>query len=244
MLFSFKFKVLAHSLELNDTALLVFSRTAKCESANKVLAKTKAANLAVTDFLCSNIEQLAIHTKLPYYIIDETQQKGESFGQKFSSAFKDLFLSGYKYIIAIGNDCPQLTSANIITAASVLHRNGAVVGPTNLNGAYLIGMSSEVYHEENFALLPWQSEKTLAGLEKYFEAFTQNNCILLQVKNEINNIDHWEKVLSKINISLRNLILTKLLSGKSIVLSLVEQSYEVSIYVAVSLLRGPPKRLQ
>ena len=49
------------------------------------------------------------NTGLDVIVIDEHSQRGNSFGEKISSAFEDIFALGYESLVLVGNDSVGLT---------------------------------------------------------------------------------------------------------------------------------------
>lgn len=223
---------------------MVFSRTAKSETLFKDLAPTDSSNLAVSDFLYRRVRQIAANTKLPCFIINENHQIGATFGLKFSNAFDDLYNLGYKYVLSIGSDCPQLTTADILNATTKLKACGAVVGPTIQKGAYLIGMSVNIFDKIKFSKIEWQTELTLTSLKSYLRLSNNESLEILPLKHEINNISDWSLALPKLEFRLCNTILSLLQTGKSAIFKFFDSSKTKMLLIGESFLRGPPKTMQ
>ena len=67
-------------------------------------------------------------------------QKGKTLGDKMANAFWHLFQTGYKKIILIGSDAPQVPIEIFKQAFRKLQTYQVVLGPTFDGGYYLIGM--------------------------------------------------------------------------------------------------------
>lgn len=67
-------------------------------------------------------------------------QGGGDLGARLSKAFAEGFGRGYRQIIAIGSDCPELDKACLRRAAGKLAANDVVLGPATDGGYYLIGL--------------------------------------------------------------------------------------------------------
>lgn len=72
------------------------------------------------------------------------QQFGNNLGDRMSSFFKEGFESGFKRIVIIGSDCPDLVSSDLDQAFKILAKADAVIGPANDGGYYLLGLSKNV----------------------------------------------------------------------------------------------------
>lgn len=70
-------------------------------------------------------------------------QKGNTLGEKMSTAFDEAFDS-YKKVIIIGSDCYDLNSKTIKAAFEMLEEHDMVVGPAKDGGYYLLG-TNEFY---------------------------------------------------------------------------------------------------
>lgn len=66
-------------------------------------------------------------------------QKGNSLGEKMSTAFDEAFDS-YNKVVIIGSDCYDLTPKIINEAFQKLEGHDVVVGPAKDGGYYLLGM--------------------------------------------------------------------------------------------------------
>ena len=104
----------------HNAAILLFSRTATAEAAAKPLAMGKRSAESVADFMVNHIKKLTAKTKLPVFFFSEKQQRGDTFGERFANAFEDVFALGYQNVIAIGNDCLTVSTADILSGTELL----------------------------------------------------------------------------------------------------------------------------
>lgn len=86
------------------------------------------------------------------------QQCGENLTQKLQAAFRLLFTSAQR-VIAIGSDCPVMTSTYLQAAVDGLEHAEVVLGPAEDGGYVLIGMRQ--FYPELFEDIPWSSERVL-----------------------------------------------------------------------------------
>lgn len=84
-------------------------------------------------------------------------QKGNDLGEKLLNSFASAFDSGYEKICVIGSDSPDLPPEIIMSAFDALETGGAVIGPTEDGGYYLIGLSAPA--PQIFAGIPWSTDK-------------------------------------------------------------------------------------
>lgn len=87
------------------------------------------------------------------------RQTGSDLGERMAHAFEEGFL-GHERVLIIGCDCPGLEPGDIDAAVAGLSTGaGAVVGPAEDGGYYLIGLArfSRVLFED----MPWGSARVL-----------------------------------------------------------------------------------
>lgn len=85
-------------------------------------------------------------------------QTGHDLGMRMVNAFKSCFDDGFRSVIIIGSDCPDLPQWIIEEAFEALQRHGAVIGPSYDGGYYLIGFSGESFSGNYFENIPWSTE--------------------------------------------------------------------------------------
>ena len=89
-------------------------------------------------------------------------QRGRDLGERLANAFTDAFSDGFRRIVIIGSDSPDLPAAMLEDAFNALDAADAVIGPTDDGGYYLIGFRSERFLEAVFEGIEWGSERVLA----------------------------------------------------------------------------------
>ena len=139
----------------NKTAILIFANSAKAEGLNKPFPHAAV----LFQELNTQIEAKVKQTKLPYFIVSETQQIGNTFGERFTNAIQSVFNKGFDNVITVGNDTPHLKVSHINSAYKKLKTNTLVLGPSQDGGFYLMGISKEQFNAKQFKTLPWQSSK-------------------------------------------------------------------------------------
>lgn len=93
------------------------------------------------------------------------KQRGKDFGEKFSDGIRQVFNSGYKKVVTIGNDSPDISPGIICDSFKKLETaKSTVIGPSIDGGFYLLGLNG--FNPELFNKIKWHSEKTLSGLTK------------------------------------------------------------------------------
>jgi len=218
------------------TALLLFAQSAKATAVSKKLvANSKTRNFQASDFLQKKAKLIAQKSDLPYFIIEEYQQQGYTFGEKLSFAFQTIFDLGFDNVIAIGNDCPALTSIDIQNAAIGIAKDVAVIGPDKRKGAYLIGLHRDQFECNSFAQLPWQSKDTLSSLQQYVGRYS-----MLDVKYDFNQASDFKFIL-KDELPKNIRFLLSFITGYFLlfVFKLIDSLYK-NFLSLTQFLRGPP----
>ena len=140
-----------------DTAVLIFSLSARREAERKVLfgrGKKQSAN-DFFDILIGRTQKMAAASGVDTYFIDEGKQRGRTFGERYANAFQQLFDKGYTKVVSIGNDTPDLTAETLRKAIDEIQHKGLVVGPSIDGGVYLLGLTKALFNTDEFLNLPW-----------------------------------------------------------------------------------------
>ena len=116
----------------------------------------------------------------------KTIQQGQDLGERMKNAFHKGFNDGYKRVVLIGSDLPNLTKTHINTAFEKLKENDIVFGPAKDGGYYLVGQSKP--HCFIFENKPW-SETNL--LEVTLNEITHKK-IPFSTLETLNDIDTFE----------------------------------------------------
>ncbi len=67
-------------------------------------------------------------------------QSGRDLGERMKNAFRVMLDKGFKKVIIIGSDCPEINPALIDNAFGMLDYTGVVIGPAIDGGYYLLGL--------------------------------------------------------------------------------------------------------
>jgi rSAM/selenodomain-associated transferase 1 len=76
----------------------------------------------------------------PEHSYQKELQKGEHLGEKMNNAFHQAFNEDYSKVLLIMPDCPKMSDTLIEKAFKSLDNHDVVIGPTNDDGFYLLGM--------------------------------------------------------------------------------------------------------
>ena len=95
--------------------------------------------------------------------IYQPQESGD-LGKRLAGACSDAFRRGYRRVVIIGSDCPDLTATHIGQAFEALYDKDLVLGPATDGGYYLIGMNRE--NRSLFTQIPWGTETVMESTLK------------------------------------------------------------------------------
>ncbi|MEM8999168.1 MAG: DUF2064 domain-containing protein [Bacteroidota bacterium] len=169
------------NLHHTDTAVLVFANSAH----EDVSLKQLGPNQHLFEALTEHTLKLVKATGLAYFVFTEKEQKGATFGERFSNAIQQVFFKGYTKVITLGNDSPLLTSNHILIATTQLSEQHCILGPSTDGGFYLMGIHRNNFNLKSFAILPWQKNSLYQAAQCYFKA---NNCVVLAL-DRLSDID-------------------------------------------------------
>lgn len=187
--------------------IVFFSFTPQAETRRKswLSNRNHYSNAQLAHKLYANTSAVLQSTGLDVLVFDEHNQKGNSFGQRIANATQDAFNLGYKHLIIVGSDCPEIGTVDFNGIAQHLLQGTPVVGGTGKGGAYLIGISQEQFNAKAFESLRWRSDFTCADLHHIFQhkvASLQNladlnniSDIIVAIRLELNAWSIWLKCL-------------------------------------------------
>lgn len=113
-------------------------------------------------------------------------QEGEDLGERMKNAFIDGFEKGYKNIIVIGSDLPNISKDTIERGFEALDANELVFGPADDGGYYLLGMSE--MNTSVFDNKPW-SQSALLDVTLQELSEQQKSVSLLETLNDIDTFE-------------------------------------------------------
>lgn len=97
-------------------------------------------------------------------------QKGENLGQRMKNSFLEAFARGYRRVVVIGSDIPDLPGVFIKEAFSYFETSDVVIGPATDGGYYLVGFRYDTFLLKVFEGIHWSTDtvfrETMTILEK------------------------------------------------------------------------------
>ena len=95
--------------------------------------------------------------------MESLPQVGADLGERMKGAFNGRFEHGFREVVIIGSDSPDLPAEYISGAFKLLASEGVdlVLGPAEDGGYYLMGL--KMVRDELFCGIPWSSGEVLAA---------------------------------------------------------------------------------
>jgi len=187
---------------MKENLLIIFVKNIVLGKVKTRLAKTVGDDAAfqvykylveITERETENLEDFDKHIYFSDVIIEikwkndkKFVQKGNDLGERMKNAFQHGFDLGYKNVIGLGSDLPDLTKNEINLGLTVLKEKDVVFGPASDGGYYLIGMNKMI--SSIFENKPWSTNYLLK--ETLIELKEQN--ISFDLIKELNDIDTLE----------------------------------------------------
>ena len=142
---------------MSENLVIVFAKNIILGKVKTRLAKTVGDNAAfdvykhlidITERETLRMENCDVHIYFSDTVInakwsnnDKFVQEGNDLGERMQHAFKQSFDSGYKRVIGIGSDLPDLNAEIMTEALDKLKTHDTVFGPSEDGGYYIIGMN-------------------------------------------------------------------------------------------------------
>lgn len=159
----------------NDALLLIFAKNIILGKVKTRIARTEGDNFAfsvykrlidITEEESLRLENADVHVYFSDVVINakwpnqhKFVQQGNDLGERMMDAFQRGFDLGYKRIIGIGTDLPDLNAAVMSEGLEKLKSFDTVFGPSEDGGYYLIGMNRMI--PQIFENKPWSTESLL-----------------------------------------------------------------------------------
>lgn len=227
-----------------DTAVLIFSLSARREAERKALfghGKKQSTNVFF-DILIKQTKKLAAASGVDAFFIDERQQQGQSFGERYANAFQEIFDLGYTKVVSIGNDAPDLTVDTLRKAIAEIQHKDLIVGPSTDGGVYLLGLGHSLFNADEFLNLPWLQD-TLCDTLSHSIYWQQGGSFSLGMLSDVDDTASLLQFMKTTSDrSLAEFILSHLLLSKAGYGHLTVVT-DFGTYISALSLRGPPSLL-
>ena len=189
---------------VNKNLIIIFTRNPELGKVKKRLSKTVGPKTALDIYklLLKDTEKTVRGIncdKTVYYsnsiqeddiwdvsVYQKHKQKGADLGERMCNAFKQGFNDGYKKIILIGTDLPDISEQIIQNSLDALNNNNVVFGPAEDGGYYLVGLSK--FHQCIFENKAWSTSNLLENTLKELK----QKKIGVSLIETLNDIDTFE----------------------------------------------------
>jgi rSAM/selenodomain-associated transferase 1 len=118
-------------------------------------------------------------------------QPDGDLGDRLTAVFRQAFAESYRHVIAVGTDCPLVTTGHFHDAFERLETTDAVIGPAMDGGYYLIGLRRET--PELFFQIPWSSPSVFEATRSAAASAGLTTSILEPLR-DVDSIHDWEAV--------------------------------------------------
>lgn len=226
----------------SSSAILVFSRTSDQEAQVKTFSSHigKKGNKKIAQLFIKKAIKKARCTGLPVFISFGNTQVGNTFGEKLANAFEQIFLQGYENVIAIGNDCPNITREQLLKTNDLLNSNQVVLGPSKKGGLYLIGMNRDFFNKKKFQNFRWESSLLSSEWKIYCDEF-QFASHWLDAFNDINGEKDFSDFFKSLNcLKEIRTTLKSILASRNIDYTYYQKSFFILFLSKSFPLRAPP----
>ncbi len=225
------------------TAILIFSRSPKNEARHKKLHRNEKINQQLHNALYHKTIRVVEATGLPFFIADNTKNDFKSFGERLANAMDDVFLKNYDAIIAVGNDCPELSTEMLLNAAGEINHHDMVLGPDRGGGVYLLAMTIKIFCAKSIIAIPWQTKNVFAYLFNYDNCSVENPSVLPKLSdfNKLADYYFFKNIVRSLHGFIR--LITAILSGAFSYIFLVLISIYRFRFLSIKQFRAPPYHL-
>jgi 2-phospho-L-lactate guanylyltransferase (CobY/MobA/RfbA family) len=179
---------------MKQRALLIFADSAHTDCQRRGWPSAFRILLETQNFDFDEMPAFDIHlfTSRSHQLPDASTlqvhfQEGASFGQRLENAIEYLARLGYREIVIVGRDCPQLEHKDIRLAFDLLQQYRLVLGPDHRGGCYLIGVHAD--DRGNLYGIRWQQN---TDCEEIRHRFDPRSTVDLPVKLDLDTLeDVW-----------------------------------------------------
>ena len=178
-------------------------------------------------------------TQLPFLIIDETQQYGNGFAEKFCNAIEYCFGKGFENIITVGSDCATLKASDLLAADRQLQHNNSSLGADIHGGFFMLALQRKFYRRNAFLQFNWGSKLLSSEIKAFFTNVFAHSLHVQDCGTDINSTKDLAALVAIKNTPSFFRLLRFLIDSFSEYRTASSNAY--SFHYATSFcLRGPP----
>lgn len=188
--------LMQHSNNNSTTAILLFAHSEEKEIAIKCIANKDERNHLLWRKMNERVLTTIQKTKLPFFISNEHNQIGVTFGDRLTNALRTVYEKGFENVIVIGNDCLTLQVKHLYEAENKLQSNDLVIGPDFNGGIYLLGITKFSFDSHKLSSIIWQTASVFNDLQKLF---TEKKIAFLPKMNDCNTSQDFRVVANRLS---------------------------------------------
>lgn len=124
-------------------------------------------------------------------------QRGNNLGDRMKHGFADTFAKGYKRVIIIGSDAPDVPLSILKESLDALTRHDVVIGPSQDGGYYLIGFRDETFVSGVFDNIPWSTPSVYGTTLSLLHHQKHRKIYVLPQWNDVDTIDDIKHMIKR-----------------------------------------------
>ncbi|HUT00213.1 MAG TPA: TIGR04282 family arsenosugar biosynthesis glycosyltransferase [Candidatus Thermoplasmatota archaeon] len=123
-------------------------------------------------------------------------QKGTDLGEQMKNCFSDAFTKGFRKVVLMGSDSPDLPEAFLQSAFAELQTHDVVLGPSSDGGYYLIGFRNTTFTPNILEEIHWSTpmvfKETMAKIKG-----TNQSVSILPIWSDVDTITDLRNLVSR-----------------------------------------------
>lgn len=123
-------------------------------------------------------------------------QKGQDLGERMKNSFLSAFTKGFRCVILMGSDSPDLPEKFLKKAFTELQTHDMVLGPSSDGGYYLIGFRDTTFDPGMFDDVQWGTPSVLAETIRNAKR-TQHHVCLLPVWSDVDTASDLKNLIRR-----------------------------------------------
>jgi uncharacterized protein len=125
-------------------------------------------------------------------------QGGGTLGERLIRAFRNAFADGCTNVVAIGSDCPEVTTLDLFEAWNSLETQDVVVGPASDGGYWLIGLNAP--SDGIFEQIDWSTARVFEQTMQWIRANGKSYHLLREL-SDVDTENDWKAYLKRMTKS-------------------------------------------
>ncbi|DAC73068.1 MAG TPA: glycosyltransferase [Thermoplasmata archaeon] len=123
-------------------------------------------------------------------------QQGTDLGERMKNSFSSAFLQGFRRVILMGSDSPDLPASFLQNSLAELQTHDVVLGPSSDGGYYLIGFRDTSFDPLVFDDIHWSSPRVLKETMEKIQC-KKNRLSLLPVWSDVDTIIDLKNLIQR-----------------------------------------------